>query len=290
DQSARIAADLGWMHGSSMRIQIISVTGAGQFTLATFSGLPFSRFTIAPLPALSTAQTTALLGAIDLNDQLSFLTVKANCALDFFALLALIDRHQSLYKLALEPNAIHPASLGMAHDPPFARAGRINSLTSPAMYIPHILRTEQHVESLTITSAADGSHLPSALGALASSDAGARVRNLSLNFTRMPQTLPWRDLSFATRTRKTLPWRAGANVEAPLRGVMHLTLVGQFRYRAGDAREIARWLVRFPALVSVDFRCGQSVPVAQQAALVQAIMAARVDTGTGQWEGVYFNV
>ncbi|KAJ7937637.1 hypothetical protein B0H13DRAFT_1852272 [Mycena leptocephala] len=186
DQSARIEADLGGVHRSPLRIQTVSFAGAGQFTLVTV--FPSSSLVIHPLSPHSSAQSAALLQAIDLGDAPTSLTVSANCAFDFPALLEFIQRHQLLEELTLEAGAIHPTSLVGELEPP-ARPGRITTFTSAAMYIPHMLRTEYHIARMTITSASDSSALARALDSVASSSAGARVRNLNLNFTRTTMTM-----------------------------------------------------------------------------------------------------
>ncbi|KAJ7318296.1 hypothetical protein DFH08DRAFT_892327 [Mycena albidolilacea] len=262
------------MHGHSLRIQTVSASRADRFTLVAFTGVPPSGLILTQLPALSSARYAAVLTALDLGDDLHRVTVKANIAIDFSALLGFIRRHQSLHGLTLEPGAIHRASL--ARQPTHhTLSGHITSLISPAMYIPAMLRMERHIDHVFITSAAHGSELTRALEAISSAEIGASVRKLNIYLT-------------APLIRQTVPWRAkhGDAPEAPLRGILHLVIHAYFQYRAEDLQAIPRWLARFPALVTVRFP-RTMVHLSEQPALAQAIGAGRANTA--EWNGVYFN-
>jgi hypothetical protein len=280
DPITRIEEEVGWSYRSSMRIQSVSGPGVASFAVVTFSNPTLSWFTISRLPTLSSAEYTALLAVLDLKDDLGFLTIMADCALNLPTLFAFVRRHRLLHNLALESGAIDPASLteeAILNVHP----GRLTSLSSPAAYIPYILPTEPDVQYLTIDSTGDGPELAQALATLASSDTASTLSTLTLNFTRRG-IFPWR-LGF--------PWRATLDPEAdlPLRGVKHLVLIWHIKYGKADVRGLPRWLAfRFPALVSLEVR-GGLVPVAKQAALVQAIVAARVGKNVAEWEDVYFH-
>ncbi|KAJ6566758.1 hypothetical protein B0H19DRAFT_1257946 [Mycena capillaripes] len=274
DHTARIAADL--MHVDTTRIQTVSGPGAAQFSLVTSSDAHGPLLTIHPL-TLSLAQSTALLAALDLKEHLISLTVWTDCALNLSSLLSFVHRHHLLSQLILRPGAIDPASLPQE---PIARThpGRITFLKAPAGEIPHILPTERCVETLVISPASDPKALSLALTAIAAlSHDDARLRELTLDFTR------------PKRTTKKLPWRTDPDVEAAsvLHGVVQLKLIGQFKYRAADALDLPRWLGRFPQLQRLEFYRA-SVPVAERAALAQAIAQARVGTSAAAWESVEF--
>jgi hypothetical protein len=280
DPIARIEEDVRWSYRSSMRIQSVSGAGIASFAVVTFSNFTFSSFTISRLPALSSSQYAALLTVLDLNNDLRFLTVMADCALNLPTLLAFVHRHQLLHNLVLVSGAIDSASL-TEEAILNANPGRLTSLSSPAAYIPYILLTEPYVQYLTIDSTGDGPDLVQALNTIASSDtAASTLSTLTLNFTRRG-IFPWR-LGF--------PWRAMPDTEAdlPLRGVKHLVLILHIKHGKADVRGLPHWLAfRFPALVSLEIR-GGLVPV-KRAALVQAIVAARVGINEAEWEDVYFH-
>lgn len=274
DRSARIAADLYWygVEGDSMRIQIISGAGVPQFTLVTFPSLTLSYISIGRLPTLFPAQTSALLATLDLTDRLGSLRARRHSAFNFHALLGFINRHKLLTKLTLRSGAIDPVSL--AEYPLPDHQGSITILASPALYIPYILPTQPSVTDLNITSAAHGPHLSQVLAAIGSNPE-SRVHTLTLHFKS------------SRLVRQILPWRANSDpeVETPVRGIRHIALLVRFKYGKTDALGLPRWLRRFPALLSVQFR-GQSVPVASRVALAESILEGRVD---GEWEGIYYH-
>ncbi|KAJ6566675.1 hypothetical protein B0H19DRAFT_1066961 [Mycena capillaripes] len=111
DQLARIAADLDGMRGRCLTIRTIAVPGDTPFTLATFSAVPIPGHTLCRLPTLSPAQYTAFLAVLNLQDDLSFLTVQANSGLNFAVFQSFIRRHHLLQKLTLKSGAIDSASL-----------------------------------------------------------------------------------------------------------------------------------------------------------------------------------
>ncbi|KAJ6566600.1 hypothetical protein B0H19DRAFT_1374105 [Mycena capillaripes] len=275
DQTERIAEALKGMQGSTMRIQTVSGSGVEQFTLVTF---PRSQviLNITRRLALSSAQYAAFLATLDLEEALVSLRVWSNCAFNLPGLLSFAHRHPSLVELQLSPGAIDTASL-MQEPEVHAHPGHIRSLQAPAAYIPHILPTERCVESLLITSASDPDALSGALAAitvLPHND--ARLRQLTLDMLPSPPS-------------QVLPWRTESDIEAgfALPTVTHLTLIVEFTYRAADASDLPRWLIRFPQLQSLEF-VRPSVPVAEQATLAQAIAQARVGTSAAAWLGVRF--
>ncbi|KAJ6538126.1 hypothetical protein B0H19DRAFT_1181751, partial [Mycena capillaripes] len=177
DDTSRISSDLGTVtyRINSLRVQIISIPGAPQFTLATFP--PISHIVVNRLPALSPVQSAALFAALDLEDQLKVVVIELDSALSLNVVLNFIHWHQSLVCLILERGAIDSASL--AEEPMSDVYGGITSLTCPAGYIPYILPTQRSVAALTITSAADCQELAHALNIIAS-DPDSRVKWLTL--------------------------------------------------------------------------------------------------------------
>ncbi|KAJ6566735.1 hypothetical protein B0H19DRAFT_713469 [Mycena capillaripes] len=277
DQAARITTDMKGAGGDMMRIQTVSRPGSPQFTLVTFSPQRVIILAIDRPHGLAPTQSTALLAALDLPNLIS-LTVGTGCDLNLPALLAFVGRHHSLYKLMLSPGTIDPTSL--AQDPDVrAHPGRITFLRAPAAYIPHILPTERCVESLVITSASNASALSIALAAVAAlPHEDTHLRELTLDMTR-PSPMS-----------KALPWRRDPDVESAsaLHGVVHLTLVVQFKYRAADTRDLPRWLERFPQLQRLDFY-RDSVPVKERTALAQAVAQTRMGSSETAWVGVQFH-
>ncbi|KAJ7851262.1 hypothetical protein B0H14DRAFT_2581505 [Mycena olivaceomarginata] len=134
---------------------------------------------------LSPAFSAALLTAVDLGDDLTFLTVDAFSQVDFPALLAFILRHRSLRMLCLNlaEQFASPASSGL-----------ITSLTTPSMGIPYILPTERSVMDLTVTYAEDSWELPRVLAVIAS------TQGLPRWFARFP-ALVWLDFR-----GRLVPW------------------------------------------------------------------------------------
>ncbi|KAJ6498268.1 hypothetical protein DFH09DRAFT_1290069 [Mycena vulgaris] len=278
DQTARIAGDMGtmFMYRNSMRVQIVPVDGGGQFTLVTFGMM--SSISITRLPSFSQEQYAAFLTALDLLDDVTTLIVRTDCAIGLAELLDFLRRHPSLRALSLYPGAIRPPLLG-AEASSNGQPIQISRLTAPAAYIPQILPIAASLVDLDITLAADGPHLSRALAAIAAFPNGAvNVRKLTLQFT---SSLP---------SRQTLPWRIELDVEADaaVRSVTHLIVIVQFKYGPVDLHGLPRWLARFPALVHLRL-LGQSVPLAEQGVLAQAITAARAGMGSGAWEGVHFS-
>ncbi|KAJ6540418.1 hypothetical protein B0H19DRAFT_1269005 [Mycena capillaripes] len=278
DQTARIAADLGRMHGDVMRIQTVSGTNVGQFTLVTFSGSQMESLYIHFGPNLLPAQSAALLAALDLRQKLVTLRVRKDAALNLPALLSFIRRHQSLKRLILPPGAIDAASM-MQEPEVHTYPGRVTFLSSPAAYIPYILAIERRVQTLVITPVSNMDALSRALDAIAAVPPDiTRFRELTLEITR-PSPIS-----------TMLPWRRAHAVEAgsPIHGVVRLALIAEFKYRASDVQDLIRWLARFPQLRLLDFY-RHSVPVQAQAALAEAIAQARGGTGATEWGGVQFH-
>ncbi|KAJ6540426.1 hypothetical protein B0H19DRAFT_1175652 [Mycena capillaripes] len=266
------------MHGDVMRIQTVSGTNVGQFTLVTFGGSQMGSLYIHRGPKLPPAQSAALLAALDLRQKLVTLRVRKDAALNLPALLSFVRRHQSLKRLILPPGAIDAASM-MQEPEVHTYQGRVTFLSSPPAYIPYILAIERRVQTLVITPVSNMDALSRALDAIAAIPPDTtRFRELTLE---MIQPSP---------ISRVLPWRRAHDVEAgsPIHGVLRLALIAEFKYRASDVQDLIRWLARFPQLRWLDFH-RHCVPVKAQAALAEAIAQARVGTGGTEWGGVQFH-
>ncbi|KAJ7148366.1 hypothetical protein C8R46DRAFT_536723 [Mycena filopes] len=276
DPAERIEEDLGHTYTPSLRVQLIRIPGVAPFTLATFPDLMFLQ--IPRLPDLSSAQGTALLAALDLKHQTVSLTIDAHCALDFSALMDFIHRHESLRQLVLEPGALDPASLALDAAPARYQA-HLAFLSAPPAYIPYLLPIERRVENLTIAlddhDTADSAQLARALAAIPARTNSVPIRNLMLCLGDRASSLLWRE-----------PERSGFEAELPLRGVLSLIVVVEFKYSpAVDAGALPRWLARrFPDLTRLEIR-GGSIPVFHQDAIAEAVAETRSET----WPGVRFS-
>ncbi|KAJ6566819.1 hypothetical protein B0H19DRAFT_1138645 [Mycena capillaripes] len=275
DTTAPIVGHLGWIYGESLHVQT--------FVLATFS--PHKRvsgslhhqlpglqgFTIPHLPVLSPEQSVALL-------DLTFLYVRADCALSLNALLSFIHRHPALTMLKLDPRAISPTSLTVE---PVPLPIQITHLTSPAEYIPHFLPTHGGLVHLTITNASDGMALPSALSAIAAlPDSEPAAMTVTLKFGRL----------LGSPTPQMLPWRVDSvsETKSVFSSVKYLVLVVHFGYGRADAQGLPRWLTQFPALLRLEIQWkSMDLNLTEQVALVQMIAETRI--GVDGWEGVRFS-
>ncbi|KAJ6536296.1 hypothetical protein B0H19DRAFT_1240949 [Mycena capillaripes] len=263
DQVTRIATDLFWMNGDSMRIQAVSVTDGAPFTLVTLSGLKMSGICIPRLPELCPAQYSALLAALDLSNHLGTLTIGPECALNLPELSKFIHRHHSLHILHLGPGSISPTSLVEEEPVPHSFPGRITFLTAPAAYIPHMLPSQRCIVDLVITCITDAPQLARALAAIASLDS-PRLLALTLYFQQ--PALP--------------PWRTECDVDIKMvpYTIVRLIMVVDFEFSPEDLHALPRWLARFPSLAHLELRGMVVISPAEEEALEEAIAAERLRT------------
>ncbi|KAJ7629263.1 hypothetical protein DFH06DRAFT_722921 [Mycena polygramma] len=278
DPATRIATDLRSVlrYGRTIRIQTITVPGGAQFTLATFP--PHYWLTLHRLPSLSSAQYVALLASLDLKDDLSTLTVRSGCKLQFSALMDFIRRHPSLFTLTLFPDAIDEASLLAGS---MAIPGHLTTLIAPAAYIPYILPADRSVAEMSTLYADFGFQLSLALDHVARRGRDTGHHRLKLHLcARRSEYLPWKRDAAARDAEADLP---------VVYGITHVELV--LRAVTASMTELPCWLARrFPDLLGVEIY-GLALSDAEQFALAQAVLDARIggSLSTAHWEGVQFH-
>ncbi|KAJ6453249.1 hypothetical protein C8R47DRAFT_1254424 [Mycena vitilis] len=258
DPATRIATDLRPVlgYGDAIRIQIITVPGGAQFTLAIS---PFQNpLTLPHLPSLSSAQYVAMLVSLDLQEELSTLIVHSGCKLQFSALMDFIRRHPSLSTLILFPT----------------------QSTKPA-YIPHILPADRGVAEMSASYCYDD--LAFEVSHALDNVRYTGHRGLSLHLcARRCKSFPW-----VHNTKRAT--KAAANVTP---AITHVELVLRFRRPAAvHMAGLPRWLERhFPNLTRVEIH-GLVASDAEQFALAKAVLDARIraNLSTVQWEGVQFH-
>ncbi|KAJ7738178.1 hypothetical protein B0H16DRAFT_1891481 [Mycena metata] len=275
NQAKRIALDLHGMIGQQpMHIRTVAISDDKWLTLLTFPGSRAPLLRIPFLPTLAPAKYSAIISNLALHNNLTSLVISANCALRIDELLELVGRHPNLATLTLESGAL--SSHSPVPGPPQGEStGRIVSLTTPAVYIPHILPHQHSVVELNISYVDNIQELQAAFSAIAGiSERDAPLSTLSLHLGRSGPGLK----------KRMLPWRFPRDVEAeaPLRDIRCLALyMPLFRYSSVDAEGLPLWLLRFPDLTRVQFH---GVPFPQRSALMQAV----AETRTGVWDGVEF--
>ncbi|KAJ7738151.1 hypothetical protein B0H16DRAFT_1465910 [Mycena metata] len=273
NQAKRIALDLHGMIGQQpMHIRTVAISDDKWLTLLTFPGSRAPLLRIPFLPTLAPAKYSAIISNLALHNNLTSLVIGGNCALRIDELLELVGRHPNLCTLTLEPGALSSHS-PIPGPPQGDSPGRIVSLTTPAVYIPHILPQQHSVVELNISYADNIQELQAAFSTIAGiSERDAPLSTLSLHLGRSGPGLK----------KRMLPWRLPRDVEAeaPLRGIRCLGLYIS-HYSGVDVEGLPRWLLRFPDLTRVQFH---GVPFPQRSALMEAV----AETRTGVWNGVEF--
>ncbi|KAJ7756587.1 hypothetical protein B0H16DRAFT_687172 [Mycena metata] len=268
DLVSRIMQDLGVMTGNSMRIQTLFALGnKNQFTLVTFAG--DTALHIPRIPRFSRAMSTAVLESLDLGYKLRKLTIDVDASVDLSALISCLHRHEAHTELTLRTGALHAPSLS-AESPPASYSGRLDRLSTPAVYVPHLLRVERLLTTLTITPAPGPRHLSRALSAIAAHP-GPLLSVLAVYLRPPAHNLPWR--LAADRDVEA----ASANFHSIRRLILNVAL----KFTAQDVELLPRWLGRFPALEHFEIR-GGAVSSSQQPELREAITTTYMRiNGTG---------
>ncbi|KAJ7146784.1 hypothetical protein C8R44DRAFT_758176 [Mycena epipterygia] len=284
-QEDRIIEDAGLLDfGYWMRIRTLP----GQLTLVTLTTNGGGTLTFEPLPGFTDEIYKSLLASLELGMNLSQLTIEAETNLPHIELMAFIQRHPYLRRLAVEPNSIRSSSLTTMPIPRTSES-KIEALTARASYIPYLLPAAPNVSRIRIPFRDLPSSIPKrpptpdfdlpayrlALEAIAKLP-GTHPLALTLTFPLTSASLPWLALSSPLPADNVRSADSVSETRLPRVTELALLTGDLVRFRPSDIRAMARWLALFPGLERVSFAHGavEQIPAAEREVLAEIVCAA----------------
>ncbi|KAJ7607975.1 hypothetical protein FB45DRAFT_392674 [Roridomyces roridus] len=280
--------------GAGIRIRSLSK----KYTLVTRLYMENS-FVIEPLRGVPDSIYSAFLAYPDF--QFRNVAVESGSNMNFPDLVAFVARQEDLRVLDCSPNSIRPSSLRSTSPSQHHIPSRIECLSAPASYLPHLLPLAPHVERIDLTFSPLASRLPviskapplpvfdhaaycTALNAI-SRLPGSRVRTMSFIFdleaTNLPWQIPMDPSSPAPETQLHDVENLRLCTTGSTRALYYSCYFDSWKPHESQVytgsmmcTALAPWLGRFPSLrrVTFDQRAFEVMSDEQRLGVVEAIM------------------